>query len=233
MSQQSVAKQTVAMDSPSHSGLHSHKTGPSGGVMLFPYARPRAMNLKDTFGIDIEAGVNVSPRRPSSGSRAVVLHRILKGFQAAATSIPRALALGLPCSAGLYALGTMSLNGIHGGPQISVRLALKEVIVSLGGAALAAPATMSAITFVLHGLGWKDQSIAACLDKMAGILGLLSSMFAIPLGFTIMSFVAPETFVVWHALAVTAMGLGVVAALLMLVYGLIPALVAVLSTAAS
>ncbi|KAM5539181.1 hypothetical protein V8D89_007054 [Ganoderma adspersum] len=208
---------------------HPRKTRPSAGVMLLPYVRNRddeeLSAMKGAFDIDIEAGVNDSAR-PSSGSRAVVLD-ILKVFRLAATPIGRAWARGLPCSAALYAIGTLSLNGVR--PFTSVELCL-EFPASVGGAAVAAPATVGALAFVdfiLHGLDLnEDHGIAVCLDEVAGVAGLLSSVFATPLGFAIMSWFMPEMFEVWHAVVVTAAGLSVLGGLLM--FGLILALVVVL-----
>ena len=209
------------------SGLCTRKTGRLSDVAVLPYAwNGDNEGLSAIKGaVDIESGMPISPR-PSSRTRAIVL-AVLNGLWLATTPIARAWALGIPCSAALYVVGALSLNGVR--PFTSVEL-YSEFPASLGGAAAAAPATLGALALadiILRGLRPKeDESIVEHLNRMAGIAGLLSSVFAAPLGFAIMSWFVPETFDVWHAVVVTAAGLGVVVG--QLIFALILALVIVL-----
>ena len=169
--------------------------------------------------VDIESGMPAGPG-PSSRTRRAIVLAVSNGFRLATTPIGRAWALGIPCSAALYTLGTLSLNGVRLFTSVELFLEFPAAPATVGALALA--------DIILRGLRPKeeDESIVERLNRMAGIAGLLSSVFAAPLGFAIMSWFAPETFEVWHAVVVTAAGLSVVVGLL--IFALILALVVVL-----
>ncbi len=156
---------------------------------------------------------------PTEDASSLPRTKILAVLKMAAIPMARGLGFVLLYSPALCALGATTLNGIfHVAPFTSVPL-VGQLTASLAGAPVAALA-VGAIAFVdfvlrrLPGLG-RDQGVPQCLDEMALVVGALSSVFAMPLGFVMMPHLATEEFGVWYALAVTATGLGVLGGMLL------------------
>lgn len=171
----------------------------------------------DAIAGPLASSGNRPAENPAEGDPSSWLTRVLtfvKTFPASliARALTRELYIALSCGTVLCFIGAQSLNHSdisHVAPSSSINLKT-DLLALLSGAAVAVFSSMGGISYIVYrGHGLDLEKIARCLDGIAGIIGLLASVFALPVGSAIMSLFGLETSGVWNALVVTATGLGV------------------------